>query len=174
VLSWLQDSSNEISIHEACLRILNGAIWRCGEVLDALTLRDLELILDRLIFVLQETHRQIESGANGWSPVRLKDHLELVLGLLRTRGSEDAERKSLLDPRAAATVALAKVIEEILDSVSMHAISLDSRLVLAVDKPPELSNTPELLYALKLYLTGDDSASAIRVLEVMEDSNEAG
>ena len=172
VLFCLQDTSRRISAYESCLSIINGSLWRCGKVLDALSNSDLELIIERLIFVLQETQRLIESDPPGWSPVWLKDHLELVLGLLRTRGSEDAERRRLLDPGTSTTRALAKVIDQILDSASTRNLPLNSRLLLAVNKPLKLSNTPDLLYALTLYLTGDDSASAIRVLEIKEDGNE--
>ena len=63
-------------------------------------------------------------------------------------------------------------MKRFLDSVSKHDIQIELRLALVVNKPPEVSKTPDLLYALKLYLTGDDGAGAIRVTEVREDNKE--
>jgi hypothetical protein len=172
VISILRSETARSDVHSLCLGILGNAVWRCGDALEALSNRDLTTIIHRSILVLEETHDLIESRRQGWSPMSLKDHLELVLGLLRTRAAEDPERRGILAPRMPATKALARVIENILDSVAKHHIPIHSRLSLAVEKPPELSNTPELLYALKLYLTGDDGALAIRVVEIREDDRE--
>ncbi len=171
VHSALQQTDS-VEVHNICLGILGNAVWRCAAVLDALSNPVIVLLIERLIPVLEQTHAAIENHRSGWSPDSLKEHLELVLGLLRTRGAEDVERKGLLAPRMPTTKALARAIEDILDSVSKHDIPIHSRLALDVDMPPELSNTPELLYALKLYLTGDDGARAIRIVEVREDDRE--
>ncbi|MFB1484091.1 DUF2357 domain-containing protein [Corallococcus sp. RDP092CA] len=172
VSSAIARDASPVEVHGLCLGILGVALWRCGEALDELSNEALVAIIERLTQVLGQAHANIENRRPGWSPLMLKDHLELVLALLRTRGAEDPVRKGLLAPGRPTTRALARTIEDIVDSVSKHDIALESRLSLDVEKPPALSRTPTLLYALKLYLTGDDSARAIRVMEVRDDGRD--
>lgn len=172
VSSAIARDASPAEVHGLCLGILGVALWRCGEALNALSNEALVAIIERLTQVLGQAHANIENRRPGWSPLMLKDHLELVLALLRTRGAEDPVRKGLLAPGRPTTWALARTIEDIVDSVSKHDIALESRLSLDVEKPPALSQTPTLLYALKLYLTGDDSARAIRVMEVRDDGRD--
>jgi hypothetical protein len=172
VLYLLGNEAPRTEIHGLCLQILGIALWRCGAALEVLSGGDLALIVARLSHVLRETHLLVKRGGPGWSPRALKDHLELALALLRTRGSEGAERKAILAPWKPTTRLLARVVEDIVYTVAEHGIPIDSRLSLHVEKPPELSKTPDLLYALKLYLTGDDGARAIRIEAVTEDDNE--
>ena len=172
VVSVLVDQSAGFVECSHCLQILGIAIWRCAEMVDTLPNAAIAAIVDRAILVLRETHTLIENSRPGWSPAALKDHLELVLGLLTVRGAEDAERKGILAPAKPTTRALANAIDEILDSVAKFKVPILSRLSLDIAIPAELSQTPKLLYALKLYLTGDDGAQAIRVLDVREDDND--
>jgi Domain of unknown function (DUF2357) len=169
VVSIIRNETASAEAHSLCLGILGNAVWRCGDALDALSNEDVAAIVERLIVVLEQTNSAIGKENPESFIVNLKEQLELVLGLLRTRASDDPERKGLLAPRKPATKALAVAIEEILDSVAKYEIEIHSRLALDVDKPPALSKTPNILYALKLYLTGDDGARAIHVVAVRED-----
>lgn len=169
VVSIIRNATASTEAHSLCLGILGNAVWRCGDALDALSNEDVAAIVERLVVVLEQTNSAISKENPESFIVNLKEQLELVLGLLRTRASEDPERKGLLAPRKPATKALAVAIEEILDSVSKYDVEIHSRLALDVDKPAALGKTPDLLYALKLYLTGDDGARAIHVIAVRED-----
>ena len=48
-------------------------------------------------------------------------------------------------------------------------IGLQSRINLQIEKPKIFLNTPDLLYALRMYLTGDAGASAIGITSVSDD-----
>ena len=89
VISALRKENDPTDICKLCLSILGNALWRCGDALEALSNRDVTTIVERLILVLKKTHVLIETGERGWSPSLLKDHLELVLGLLRSRAADD-------------------------------------------------------------------------------------
>jgi hypothetical protein len=43
-----------------------------------------------------------------------------------------------------------------------------TRVSLEVTKPPIASEQPDLLYALRLYLTGDDQANLVRISGISE------
>jgi len=54
--------------------------------------------------------------------------------------------------------------------VARSNVSIFSRVQINIEKP-EGDRTPDLLYALRLYLTGDDGANAIHISSV-SDSQE--
>ncbi len=62
---------------------------------------------------------------------------------------------------------------DLIDRVSRlvidNNIGLQSRINLQIEKPKIFLNTPDLLYALRMYLTGDAGASAIGITSVSDD-----
>lgn len=156
------------------LRILGIALWRCGSLLEELSQTDVLAIVDRVSRVLADDLRRMSRRPDEMpreAREALKDHLELVLALLRTRGSKNTEIRGILAPGKEIAKALAQTVERIVNIVSDHGIPIRSRIKLTVNKPKALHWTPDLLYALKLYLTGDDGARAIQVLAVQEDDD---
>jgi hypothetical protein len=147
------------------------ALWQCPALLARLDERDLQTIIDQAVLVLDDDVARLRGARAAIDPRTLKDHLELVLALLRTRASEDASISGLLAPGRPAAKGLARAVEKIIDVVSEQEIPIDSRVTLALEKPPALHNTPDLLYALQLYLTGNDGARAIQVLAVKKDED---
>lgn len=67
------------------------------------------------------------------------------------------------------TKELAQQVERVTEIVAQSNISLFSRVQINIEKP-EGDRTPELLYALRLYLTGDDDANAIHIASVNDDN----
>ena len=69
---------------------------------------------------------------------------------------------------------LKKVVRRITDFVLDKQWKLYSRVVLDVKevKPVALSNVPDLLFALKMYLTGDSGANKISVLGVQDSDQD--
>ena len=97
--------------------------------------------------------------------------LELLLGLLRTRASSDSEIKMLLQPHQKITKELARQVERVTEIVAQSNATLFSRVQINIKKP-EGERTPDLLYALRLYLTGDDGANAIHITSVSDSDND--
>lgn len=161
----------QVDVCSLCLRILGIALWRCGSLLSQLTQADVLTIGHRATRVLEDHLAILSDNPKAVDSESLKDHLELVLGLLRTRGSADEGMRELMTPDKPIAKTLARHVEQVIDLVSAHEIPIRSRLTLNVEKPPELHKTPDLLYALKLYLTGDAGAQAIRVMAVSDDDD---
>lgn len=143
------------------LRVFAFAIWRNRHFVEQFTLSELQTILTSLDAVLS----QVSAGAN-----LVRDSvqpLELLLGLLRTRSSEDPDILMLLQPHQRITKELAKQVERVTDRVAEANVHLFSRVQINLRKP-EGDRTPDLLYALRLYLTGDDGANAIHITSVTD------
>jgi hypothetical protein len=99
------------------------------------------------------------------------ESLELLLGLLRTRASTNPGVKMLLQPHQNITKKLAMQVEQVAKIVAESKIHLFSRVQLNIQKPAG-DLTPDLLYALRLYLTGDDGANAIHITSVSDSDND--
>ena len=97
--------------------------------------------------------------------------LEFLLGLLRTRASTSPEVKMFLQPHQNITKKLAKQVERVAEIVAESKVHLFSRVQLNIQKPAD-DLTPDLLYALRLYLTGDDGANAIHITSVSDSDND--
>ena len=97
-------------------------------------------------------------------------YLELALALLRIRNSTELELRQYLQPWQKRSETLMKHVERLSADKKFCAAARKSRVQL--DLPPRLEDEedlPPLLYALKLYLTGDDRFSAIRVTGIKEE-----
>lgn len=148
------------------------AIWRERSIVEQFSLSDLADILRGL----SERLEKINSAAI--ASVRSKDWsrattgtLELLLGLLRTRASSNPEIKMLLQPHQKITKELAKQVERVTEIVARSNVSIFSRVQINIEKP-EGDRTPDLLYALRLYLTGDDGANAIHISSISDSDND--
>ena len=62
-------------------------------------------------------------------------------------------------------------VEGVIKLVADLNVNLFSRIQLDIQKPAG-DRTPDLLYALRLYLTGDDGAKSIRITSVSDDDND--
>ncbi len=100
----------------------------------------------------------------------LSVHLELLLALLRTREAEDLNFKKLLSPNTEITQKFLKLIQDISELFAKYNLNLSTRILLDIHKPDYFHNTPDLLYALGMYLSGDTGANTIVIKEV-KDSN---
>jgi len=156
------------------LRVFSYAIWREQKFVEKFSLADLRPILNALKIMLGNI-KQCPSMKDDWTSrnwIRATtEPLELLLGLLRTRASSNPEIKLLLQPHQKITKELAKQVERVTEFVAQSNISLLSRVQIKVEKP-EGDRTPDLLYALRLYLTGDDGANAIHISSVSDSDND--
>jgi hypothetical protein len=77
----------------------------------------------------------------------------------------------LLQPHQKITKELAKQVERVTELVAQSNVPLFSRVQINLQKS-EGDRTPDLLYALRLYLTGDDGANAIHITSVSDSDND--
>lgn len=173
-LQWQKDVLSGLVAHltNDTLGVFAYAVWREQHFAERLNLQNLQSVLDAL------TNRLIKITSAPKKDVRDKswrrataETLELLLGLLRTRASSDPEIKKLLQPHQRITKELAKLVERVTDIVVQSNIPLFSRVQINLQKP-EGDRTPDLLYALRLYLTGDDGANAIHISSISDSDND--
>jgi hypothetical protein len=163
---------------DSTISVLAYAIWRHRKFVECLSISELHVILDALFERLANTSEARLKG-NRWKDTRTirgwvrltAEPLELLLGLLRTRASADPEIRMLLQPHQKTTKELEKYVEKIVKIVAESNIDLFSRVQLNVPKATG-DRTPDLLYALRLYLSGDDGANAIHITSVSENDND--
>ena len=152
LLSKLLENPNNQS-----LKALSFAIWReksfINNLINNLTLQNCKKILNTLEQILKkpsESYKKLE-------------YLELLLGLLRLRDSDNEELKMLLQPNQPFTDKFANIVEELIE----NNIKFESRIQLKPQKP-EGDETCDLLDALRLYLTNDDGANTIEISDIKE------
>lgn len=98
-------------------------------------------------------------------------HLELLLALLRTRGSSKPDIRSIFQLHAPYCDRFTKAVQDIGKLVKKNGYELKSRVSLNLQKP-EGNKMPDLLYALQLYLTGSTGANAISIASVSDDDDD--
>jgi hypothetical protein len=158
---WQKYALSKLVTHPTkdALRVFTYAIWREQHFVGKFCFKELQSVLAVLQEVLIKT-----TVATAWP-------LELLLGLLRTRASSDPEIKMLLQPHQKTTKELAKQVERVTEIVAQSNVPLFSRVQINIQKP-EGDRTPDLLYALRLYLTGDDGANAIHIKSVSDSDSD--
>ena len=154
------------------------AIWREQHFIERFTTSDiidtLKVLSQRLarINTVKPNGREMNDQLTCRDWIRATaETLELLLGLLRTRASTNPEIKMLLQPHQKITKKLAKQVERVAEIVAQSNVTLSSRVQLNINNPPG-DRTPDLLYALRLYLTGDDGANAIHITSVSDSDND--
>jgi len=154
------------------LSVFSYAIWRERSVVERFSLSDLADMLRGLTERFEKINSAPIAQVRGkdWSRATTGT-LELLLGLLRTRASSNPEIKMLLQPHQKITKELAKQVDRVTEIVAQSNIILFSRVQINIEKP-EGDRTPDLLYALRLYLTGDDGANAIHISSVSDSDHD--
>lgn len=154
------------------LEVISVAMWRDKAVIHQLTADQLNALAKRLNEYLLDEIKWLkkEDKFFKWNSFILR--LELLLALLRTRESTNPEISSLFDLDSSLTKQLLSTVEKITDkqgealAYQLQQPRVVARVKLAVNKPDGYHRTPDLLYALKLYLSGDDGADKITITEL--------
>ena len=176
---WQQHILSELVARPTndALRVFAYAIWREHCFIERFSYLELKAILNDLATMLDEIKpcppRKDEKDkltVRDW--VRsTAEPLELLLGLLRSRTSSNPEIKMLLQPHQKITKELAQQVDRVTGIVAQSNVALVSRVQINLQKL-QGDRTPDLLYALRLYLTGDDGANAIHISSVSDSENE--
>jgi len=173
---WQEDALSKLVAYQAedALRVFAYAIWREQHFVEKFNSTELKSILNGVTGVMRNIKKcpprkpeHDEWTVRNWNRATVEP-LELLLGLLRTRASSDHEIKMLLQPHQKITKELAKQVERVTEIVAQSNANLFSRVKINLPQRPEGDRTPYLLYALRLYLTGDDGAHAIHVASISD------
>ncbi len=165
---------NLIVKKDFALELLTIALWRSDKLFSLIQDEQLETII-------QKVHNQLKGFIKKFNEHRLKKDedrlkkeiripLELLLALLRLRAYDGYEH--FLAPEQEQSKDFVILLDELTKIIvkERKITSLKSRLEFNIDKPDNLNKIPDLIYALRVYLTGDDSlASSIRLLSISDD-----
>jgi cold shock CspA family protein len=179
---WQQSIFRRLASHSdsAAISVFAYAIWRERHFVEQFSLSEMKALLNALSQQLANI-RPVKTG-NDRTNARLTkkkwywaratvEPLELLLGLLRTRASDDPAIRMLLQPHQKMTKFFAEQIDRIEDIIVETHVILSSRVQMNIPKP-EGVRTPDLLYALRLYLAGDDGANAIHIASISDGDND--
>lgn len=189
--SLISPIDSEGLIRSITLEDLAIALWRSETLVFKLSEPELKKLrndlfrhiksdIQRLTFDIPEYRLQLhlEKGLTeieaqkrerGYQTDTLCKHLELLLALLRSRGIEGEEFKMVFAPDNDLTKKYVTLVDDVSRIVFDSDIELNSRISLQIEKPEMFHNTPDLLYALRMYLTGDSGANTIVITGVSED-----
>lgn len=177
---WQQHIFNSLAStpNTTAISVFACAIWHEQHFVEQFSISELQATLNALshrmanIRSMKPTGDQKRDKRTSRNWVRdTAEPLELLLGLLRTRASTTPEIRMILQPHQEITKRLAEQVERVTGIVAQSNINLLSRVQLNIEKPRG-DRTPDLLYALRLYLTGDDGANAIHITSVSDNDND--
>ena len=190
---WQKNILQQLVLHpnKEALRVFSYAIWREEHFVDQFSYSDCQKILNSLKYMLEHINpcpehgaRTAESDNNNQHFIEKKvirnwvraiaEPLELLLGMLRTRNSANQEIKMILQPHQKITKALRKQVERVAGIVAESNVHLFSRVQLVnLPQKPEGDQTPDLLYALLLFLRGNSLANTIRITGVSDSDSDS-
>lgn len=164
-------------IEAAIIEILSTAIWRNKSFIHQIRPNDIKKIIDSLLKLMKDDKLGISAQEGDWEYSKLMRRLELLLGLLRIQESQDQELKSIFIPDSKTTNTFIQILNNV---QSNHGETLynklkDNKKVKSrvqfndFKKPKSFMTTPDIIYALRLYLTGDDGANLISITGVVSN-----
>ncbi|UPU37508.1 DUF2357 domain-containing protein [Geomonas paludis] len=136
--------------------------------LDALTS---DVPENRLAYHLAKKLNRLEAikRERGYQSARVCKHLELLFALIRTRDSSSESIKEIFHPHKESTTKFVTMVNDISKVFIDNNLDLNCRIGLQIDKPEMFRKTPDLLYALRMYLTGSSGANTICITGVSDD-----
>jgi cold shock CspA family protein len=160
---------NEGLTRSITMEVLSIALWRSKTLINKLTKEDIGALSRNLYGCLEFDFQKVVNDGKGYQIATLCKHLELLLALLRSRRNEGEGCKVILSPNADLTQKYVILVDDISKIVINRNIKLKSRISLQIEKPEMFRNTPDLLYALRMYLTGDSGAHAVVITGVSDE-----
>lgn len=159
---------NEGLTRSIVMEVLSIALWRSKTLVNKLTKDKLGALSRNLYGCLEFDLQKVANNGQGYQIATLCKHLELLLALLRSRGIEDEEFKMIFAPDNDLTKKYVTLVDDVFRIVLDSDIELRSRISLQIEKPEMFHNTPDLLYALRMYLTGESGANTIEILSIAD------
>lgn len=155
-------------IRSITMEVLSIAFWRSKELVLKLTEEEMGSLGRSLYGCLEFDLQKIVRDGKGYQIATLCKHLELLLALLRGRANEGKAFKAMLAPDKDLTKKYVNLVEEVSKIVIENNMELKSRISLKIDKPELFRSTPDLLYVLRMYLTGESGANTIVITGVSD------
>lgn len=159
LLSFVEKKASMLKVYQ----FLGVCLWRCQDLIYQLSDKQIELILTGLVETIDKfLNKDKVKRGNFYA---LSKYWQLVLALLRLRNKESI--KHLFNPSSS-------MIEHLLDLLmkteqlilEQERLNNKQKFRTYVDfdiKKPEDEKSSDFFYALRLYLSGDDGANAIRI-----------
>ena len=157
-LGWQKEIFNNILDHidkdsVTILNILARAFWRSKDLIFQLNKQEADKILNHL-------HNKMYEDIH----VNTK-YLELLFALLRLRS-----KYNILNPNDEITKKFIKIIDTVSREIVVNNLQLKTRIELNMNKLEDFKNTPDLLFALRMYLSGNiEATQSIKILGVSDD-----
>jgi cold shock CspA family protein len=165
IINFIDD---EGLIRSITMTVLSIALWRSKILINKLTIENLRSLSRNLYGCLEFDLDKVNDGKEHNIEFLCK-HLELLLALLRSRGIEGEEFKMVFAPHNDLTKKYVTLLDKVSRIVIDGNIELKPRISLQIEKPEMFGNTPDLLYALRMYLTGDSGANTIFITGISDD-----
>lgn len=150
--------------------ILALAYWRCPSTVSRLTEQEINRLVKAL---LRAIHGQLEKKDDKFFPRNSTELCELLLALLCTRGSSVPEISRILDANGTYCRELTELVEKIIDIQRGKKFRMDSLVQLKIKKPDSRKAMPDILYAVHMYLTGEDGTDDIVITGVDEGGEDS-
>lgn len=153
------------------LSVLAQAIWRTEHFVQVFDRPALERLGKILLAAMR--HANAIQRASKDDVYQLTQYCELLLGLLRSRNSDVPDTRLTFQPHQELTKSFAEEVDATAALIERSGLPIRSRVEIAdLPEKSEEDSTPDLLYALRLYLTGDVGAYAIRVSGVNDSEDD--
>lgn len=149
--------------------ILALAYWCCPSTVSLLTEQEINRLIKAL---LRAFHGQLEKNEDKLFPQNSTKLCELLLALLRTRDSDVPEIRKILDANGVRCKKLTELVEKIIEIQRERKFCMDSLVQLKMEKPDSRKAMPDILYAVHMYLTGEDGTDDIVITGVDEVSDD--
>lgn len=172
----LQSADDSGSTKAVSLEILSVAVWRHPDVIHKLNLLQITKLIKDLTTSLEFEIKYLKPADKFYKWVSFLRRLELMLAILRSRGSEDIKIRNAVELCSNLSESMRYCWEKVNDNLGIHLYKqmqqsnnrVTSRIKLEMNKPQGYEKTPDILYALRLYLTGEDGANQISITELVD------
>ena len=159
------------------LEILGTAIWRSKSLVFQLTSKQINVLVNRVSDFITKDELNIESNDKHFKWNSLLRRLELVFALIRLRASDKQDIASSMEVGSVNSDKLLHAIQLLNKNVGgtlFNVMQANKKVKCRVHldniiKPKAYNKTPDLLYALNMYLSGDDGASSITISEISSE-----
>lgn len=158
VLAYTDKTGINLSLS---VEILGIALWRDKNIVFKLSDQQAKNILKKLPNLLDQDIKDYQSKRKPHILVRTLRHFECLLALLRLRERESF-KGYLLNTQPEIKACDIRV-NEMIQLVVEDRIEIKTNILLNVKKTEGSEHIPDFLYALRLYLTGNDGANAISI-----------